>query len=266
LPGYEYNKAMIYVILPAYNEEKALPLIFASLETVISESKEEMRIIVCNDGSSDSTLKVASSYKDKLPITILDHGVNKGLGRAMRTLMYHIAEIAEPDDVAVAMDADNTHDPKLIPAMRAGINEGADIVIASRYHPDGGEIGLSGIRRILSRGASILLSIFFPIRGARDYTCGYRMYRILKIKQAREIYGDDFITEKNFVCMAEILIKLARIGAKVDEVGMVLRYDLKGGPSKMPFVRTIAKYFLIIWRWGILGGLRKYGRRPAVPD
>lgn len=254
---------MIYVTLPAYNEEKALPEIFASLTDVIAASDEEIRIIVVNDGSSDNTLKVASSYKDKLPLTILDHGTNKGLGVAMRTLLYHIAEIADPDDVAVAMDADNTHDPSLIPKMREKINSGADIVIASRYHPDGDEVGLSRFRRILSGGASFLLKLFFHIPGVRDYTCGYRMYRVSRLQQAREVYGDDFITERNFVCMAEILIKLSKIGAKVDEVGLVLRYDLKGGASKMPFVRTILKYLLIIWRWGVMGGLNVYLRSKA---
>jgi len=249
---------MIYVILPAYNEEKALPLIFASFEKVIAQSKEEMRVVVCNDGSTDTTLDVARSYEGKLPLTILDHGVNKGLGCAMRTLMYHIVEAAQPDDVAVAMDADNTHNPGLIPAMREKINAGADVVIASRYHPDGDEVGLSRGRKFLSRGASILLAIFFHVAGARDYTCGYRMYRVAKLKEAKRIYGEDFITERNFVCMAEILIKLNKIGAKVDEVGLVLRYDLKGGPSKMRFARTIAKYLVMIWRWGIMGGLRSY--------
>ena len=249
---------MIYVLLPAYNEEKALPLIFESLAKVIADSAEEMRIIVCNDGSSDSTLEVARSHEAKLPLTILDHGTNKGLGVAMRSLLYHTAEIAGSDDAAVAMDADKKHNPELIPKMRAKLDTGADIVIASRYHPDGEEVGLSKFRRILSRGASIILGTFFRIPGARDYTCGYRMYSGSKLKEAKEIYGDDFILERNFVCMAEILIKLHKIGAKVDEVGLTLRYDLKGGASKMPFARTIVKYLLITWRWGILNGLKKY--------
>jgi dolichol-phosphate mannosyltransferase len=249
---------MIYVLLPAYNEEKALPAIFASLEKLIAESDEEIRIVLVDDGSTDATLDVARSFEGKLPLTILDHGSNKGLGRAMRTLMYHVVEIANPDDVAVAMDADNTHNPSLIPKMREKINAGADIVIASRYHPEGDEVGLSTFRRFLSRGASILLGTVFRIPGVRDYTCGYRMYRLQKLKGAREIYKDDFITERNFVCMAEILIKLFKIGAVVDEVGLILRYDLKGGPSKMPFIRTIAKYLLMTWRWGILNGLKIY--------
>lgn len=251
---------MIYVLLPAYNEENALPKIFATLEKVVAESSEEMRIVVVNDGSSDSTLDIARSFEDKLPLTVLDHEVNKGLGVAMRTLLYYTAEKAGADDVAVAMDADNTHDPSIIPKMRDLINAGADIVIASRYHPDGDEVGLTKFRQVLSRGASILLGMFFRIPGARDYTCGFRMYRVSKLKEAREIYGDDFVLERNFVCMAEILIKLHKIGAKIDETGLVLRYDLKGGASKMPFIRTIVKYFLIIWRWGILNGLGKYSK------
>ncbi len=249
---------MIYVLLPAYNEEKALPVIFGSLEKLIAESSEPVRIVVVNDGSTDSTLDVANSFTAKLPLTVLDHGQNKGLGRAMKTLLYYITDNAAPDDAAVAMDADNTHSPTLIPKMREALNSGADVVIASRYHPDGEEVGLSRGRKILSGGASFLLRIFFHIPGARDYTCGYRMYRVSKLMEARKVYGDEFVTERNFVCMAEILIKLHKIGAKVDEVGLVLRYDLKGGASKMKFARTIAKYLLIIWQWGILGGLNKY--------
>lgn len=257
---------MIYVLLPAYNEEKALPMIFDSLEVIIADSAEEMRIVVCNDGSSDSTLEVTRSYEAKLPLTILDHGTNKGLGVAMRTLLYHTAEVAGPDDAAVAMDADNTHNPELISKMREEVSKGADIVIASRYHPDGEEVGLSKFRQVLSRGASLILGTFFRIPGARDYTCGYRMYRVSKLKEAREIYGDDFILERNFVCMAEILIKLHKIGAVVDEVGLTLRYDLKGGASKMPFARTIVKYLLITWRWGILNGLKKYLKQNQPPQ
>ena len=51
--------------------------------------------------------------------------------------------------------------------------------------------------------------------------------------------------------MAEILIKLARLDAKVSEIPLVLRYDLKEGASKMKVGRTIRRYFVLIahnWR------------------
>ena len=43
----------------------------------------------------------------------------------------------------------------------------------------------------------------FPIRGVRDYTCGYRAYRADALRQATDTYGDELITETGFSCMAD---------------------------------------------------------------
>jgi dolichol-phosphate mannosyltransferase len=186
-----------------------------------------------------------------MPVQILDHGVNKGLGQAMLTGLRHAAMLVNDEDVLVSMDADNTHEPLLIGAMLKKIRavdgvRAADVVIASRYEKGGEEIGLSKIRSILSGGASSLLRIFFPIPGVKDYTCGYRAYRGDMLKRAYQVYGDRLVEERGFTCMAEILIKLRAIGARVAEVPLVLRYDLKSGMSKMKVVRTILRYFVLI--------------------
>lgn len=59
--------------------------------------------------------------------------------------------------------------------------------------------------------------------------------------------------------MAEILIKLAALPAKVDEVGLVLRYDLKEGESKMKYFHTIIRYFRFLIREKVYG----LGKSPA---
>ncbi|MCD4690343.1 glycosyltransferase, partial [bacterium] len=150
------------------------------------------------------------------------------------------------DDVLVVMDTDNTHDPAAIPSMVAKLAEGHDVVIASRYAPGGEEVGLSPLRALLSRGASFVLSIFLPVKGARDYSCGYRAYTGETIIRAFATYGDDFITEPGFVSSAEILIKCAYLPARVGEVPLVLRYDLKGSASKMNIGDTIGRYIAMI--------------------
>jgi dolichol-phosphate mannosyltransferase len=104
------------------------------------------------------------------------------------------------------------------------------------------------------------LKIAFPIRGAKDYTCGYRLYSGRILRKAGEIYGENLVEEPNFVCMVEILIKLARTGASIGEVPLVLRYDLKAGASKMKIGRTIVRYLGLIRRYRILGELRKFDR------
>lgn len=238
---------MIYILLPAYNEERDIGKLLQRIQDAMASLNFlYYRILVVNDGSIDGTVSVVKHYEQSIPIVLLDHGTNKGLGQAMLTGLSHAASIVEDEDVLVTMDADNTHDPMLIGAMIEKVRAGADLVIASRYEKGGEEVGLSGIRSILSRGASGLLRLFFPIEGAKDYTCGFRAYRGAALKHAFQVFGSRLVEERGFTCMAEILIKMGAVRAKVAEVPLVLRYDLKTGRSKMKVVRTILRYFALI--------------------
>jgi dolichol-phosphate mannosyltransferase len=237
---------MLYILLPAYNEERDIrPLLERICGAMQQLNIPYYKVFVVNDGSTDGTVCEVLAMQAGMPLELLDHGVNKGLGQAMLTGLRYAASQMNDEDVLVSMDADNTHEPLLIGAMLEKIRQ-ADIVIASRYETGGEEVGLSKIRSILSRGASTLLVIFFPIPGAKDYTCGYRAYRGELLKRAYQVYGDNLVAERGFTCMAEILIKLRAIGARVTEVPLVLRYDLKSGMSKMKVVRTILRYFVLI--------------------
>ena len=231
---------MLYLLLPAYNEAGALPALLASARAALPPP---FQIVVVDDGSSDDTARIAAPLAE-----VIRHPRNLGLGAAMLTGIKAVCSKAADRDVLVAMDADNTHDPALIPALVARLDAGSDLVIASRYAPGGAEIGLSLPRKIMSRGASTLLRLFFPIPGARDYTCGYRAYRVSLLKRALNRFGDRLIEETGFTCMAELLIKLAHLGARVSEVPLVLRYDLKAGASKMRVLRTIGRYLRLIRR------------------
>lgn len=238
---------MYYVMLPAYNEERDIEPLLERLQAALTALQIEYQLLVVNDGSSDQTPEILRRRQSDLPLEVLTHPVNKGLGQAMLTGLQRAAMLVKDDDVVVTMDADNTHDPRLIGAMRDQIDQGADVVIASRYEQGGQEIGLSRHRSILSRGASILLKTFFPMAGVKDYTCGYRAYRGSALRRVVGAYGNQLVTERGFTCMAEILIKMRAAGARVREVPLVLRYDLKGGPSKMKVMRTIMRYFVLIW-------------------
>jgi dolichol-phosphate mannosyltransferase len=240
---------MIYVMLPAYNEDKTLPLLLESFFRLFKKYEISYKVVIVDDGSTDCSASIAEQYSMRMPIELLKHGDNKGLGAAMRTGLSHIAAISSHKDRVVTMDADNTHNPEILLQMLDKVEQdGADVVIASRYETGGDEVGLALHRKILSRGASFLLALFFRVKGAKDYTCGYRLYRSSVIKNAFKRYGDNFIVENSFVCMAEILIKAAYLPAKVAEVPLVLRYDLKQGSSKMQKLQTIMRYFRFIVR------------------
>ena len=229
----------ILVVLPAYNEEQALPHLLDSLLDNLSEERKEYSIIVVNDGSRDRTGEVVDSYAKRHPILALHNDSNKGLAETMRRGLMEAVSKAGPNDIIVTMDADNTHPAGLTLRMIRSIREGHDVVIASRYREGSQVRGVPFGRRLLSRAASWLFRIFFPIRGVRDYTCSYRAYRADVTKSLIEQYGREFISERGFSCMIDILLRLRERDLVFAEVPLVLRYDLKPGRTKMRVLPTI---------------------------
>ena len=199
-------------------------------------------------GSSASTALVASKASFQMPVELVEHGVNQGLAAAIRTGLTTAVARCGPDDVVVTMDADNTHPPRLIPQMLDHIGAGDDVVIASRFQPGAKVHGVPQSRLVYSVGARWLFQILFPIRGVRDYTCGYRAYRADALRQAIDLYGDRLITETGFSCMADLLLKLRRLPLRMSEVPLELHYDRRGTGSKMRVLRTIRQTLMLLVR------------------
>ncbi|MBI2299773.1 MAG: glycosyltransferase family 2 protein [Armatimonadetes bacterium] len=245
------EQGLTVIMAPAYNEAESLPDLLAAIPPALGE--RPYRVLIVDDGSSDATAEVVRDCGTRMPAEVVQHAHNRGLGAALRTGLEAAARVPGAA-VVVTLDADNTHPPSLIPTLLAAMEDGGyDVVIASRYAPGGAEMGLSYLRHVLSRGASFLLGTFAPLRGARDYTCGFRAYRREILERAFAVYGDKLIEESGFACMAEVLLKIGLLGAKVGERGLVLRYDLKRGQSKMRIWRTMKRYGALIWaartRW-----------------
>jgi len=229
----------IFVVLPAFNEEQALPHLLDSLIENLSDDRRDYSIIVVNDGSTDRTGEVVDSYGARHSIIALHNQNNKGLAETIRRGLLEAVDRAGPKDIIVTMDADNTQPAGLALRMIRSIREGNDVVIASRYREGSQVRGVPFHRRLLSRAASWLFRIFFPIRGVRDYTCGYRAYRADITKSLIERYGPEFISERGFSCMIDILLRLRERNVVFAEVPLVLRYDLKPGRTKMHVFETI---------------------------
>jgi dolichol-phosphate mannosyltransferase len=229
----------IVVVLPAYNEGQDLPALLSRVSESLSAAGTPYSILVVDDGSTDDTAGIARRAADTWPVELIQHPSNKGLGAAIRTGLT--AAITRGDAV-VTMDADNTQDPALIPHMVRVLQDGHDVVIASRFQKGGEEIGVAPHRKLLSHAAGFILRLLVRYPGVRDYSCGYRVYRASILRKLRDVYGDDFVRENGFACMFELLVKLKAIGATATEVPLKLRYDLKSGASKMRVMRTLARY------------------------
>lgn len=255
---------MITVLLPAYNEEESLPALVPKLDAVLSECDKGYRIVVCDDGSADRTAALLEGYRLHYPIEVIRHKINRGLGESSRDLFEYAAETCGPDDAIIRMDCDDTHEPRYIPALVAKLDEGFDVVIASRFEPGGGQLGVGTYRGFISRSANLFMKLFFPVKGLKEYSCGYRAYRAGVVQRAIGFYGNDFIQLKGlgFTCTLEKVVKLKLLGARFAEIPFCLRYDQKLSSSKMVSSITTLGYMVMAvlyhWPWG---GWRRNVRR-----
>ena len=155
------------------------------------------------------------------------------------------------------MDGDNTHDPKYIIDMVDKIQDGYDVVIASRYTKNSINSDIPYRRKILSNISSYIFRILFRIKNVKEYTCGYRAYRVSIIQKALKKFGNNFIQIKGlgFSCTLEKILKLKLINAKFSEIGFKLNYSRKIEKSKMIFSITILGYLILIilYHWPFNG-------------
>lgn len=234
------RRRKIWVVLPAFNEEKDLGHLLERIDAALGEVQLPFELIIVDDGSTDATLAVIDRWAESMPIRCLVHQVNQGLGATIRDGLRAACDLADAKDVIITLDADNSHTPELILRMVRLVREGNDVVIASRFRKGSRIRGVPLTRRILSRGAGILMKVAFPIRGVRDYTCGYRAYRASVLQEVTN-KDPNFFDQNGFQAMVDILLKLRQNKDLVfGEAPLILRYDQKMGASKMDVGGTIA--------------------------
>ena len=243
---------MIWVVFPAWNEERVIRPTLLALWQAYRGRNEAYTAVLVDDGSTDRTVAEAqaavSDSGGEMTLQVLSHAVNQGLGAGLRTGIYWVLDHAADDDILVTLDADNTHPPALIPDLVKRVRDGADLSIASRYRSGAEVHGVPGYRRALSDVASVLFSTLYPIPGVKDYTCCFRAYRVPLLRRARAVYGDQLCTARGFEAVMDLLLRLGPLGMKVSEMGFVLDYGERVGQSKMKVLRTIRSTLSLLLR------------------
>ena len=242
----------LVVLLPAYNESENIEMLverWVKQTPYLKDLDLHFRIFVINDGSADSTVEICRNLEHKYTnFSFINHKVNMGLGSALETGILHVINTLPECTYIVVMDCDNTHDPKFIVPMveRMQAEQMQDVVIASRYRKGSKVFGVPFYRYFLSYGARFLYTLTLGVQNVRDYTCGYRLYRVSALQRAHEAFSSTLIDEKGFSCMVELLYKMFLSGSRFTEIPFDLHYEDKLGQSKMHVTKTAVSSLSLI--------------------
>jgi dolichol-phosphate mannosyltransferase len=238
----------IYVVLPAFNEAQTLADLLPAIGQTL-RPRWPYKIILVDDCSADGTAERVREWSQKVPLVYLRHEINQGYGGAIRTGMTWVCANAQPGDIAITLDADNTHPPAYFPALIEKAETGVDIVTASYTLPGARATGVPLKRRLLSLGANSLFRCSVPIAGTRAYTCGFRAFRVSLLQKVFRRYGEKLIEERGFPGGAELLLKAHACGARTAEIPFDLHYENRGGASKIRIGHTILAYLKLLRRF-----------------
>ncbi len=236
---------MIWIILPVYNEEKNLVGVLDAIGVTLKD--ESHRVVVVNDGSTDRTASILANIKDRR-ISTISYPLNGNIGTAFSNGIEFVLAHGKKTDVVVIMESDGTSDVSLLRQFVTTLHTtNADVCIASRYQKGGRYVHFPFGRMLTSALANYSLRTLFPIAGVKDYTIFYRAYRVGMLHYATTVFSSyGLIRGTGFVANAELLVKLAFLGAHVCEIPLVYDYGNKKSRSKMGVVKTIFEYLFII--------------------
>ncbi len=203
------------IIVPAYNEEQALPATLAELTRIFPPRN----ILVVNDGSADGTGAAAK----KAGVRVVNLPVNMGIGVAMQT-GYKFA-VRHGYSAAVQCDGDGQHPADQIPQLLAGLARGNNLAVGSRFiDADGKGFKSLFVRRQAIRYFSHLIALLTGQR-VRDVTSGFRAAD----RKTMDIFAADYPFDYP---EPEALVLLARHGCRIAEVPVVMR-ERQGGVSSI---------------------------------
>ncbi len=233
----------LFVCIPTYNEAENIIKVFEEVKKVAYEIQQEheLNLVIIDDNSPDGTAKIVADYFENhkdFAIHIVSNPQKVGLGRAyIKGFKFALDNGA---DAIFEMDADLSHDPKVLPQMIKKLEE-ADFVIGSRYIKGGGTVNWDAKRRFISRGGN-LYSQFIFMTGIRDLTGGFNGFK----RQVLEKVGMDNIKSNGFAFQLEIKYKSLKSGFKFAEIPIIFK-EREFGQSK--FNGGIFKEaFLTPWR------------------
>lgn len=198
------------VIIPAYNEAERLPAtIDAAYKWLAEHIEGGFEIIVVDDGSRDTTVRVTHEMISRRPhLKVLEQPENRGKGAAVRRGMLEAV-----GEVRLFMDADHSTHIRETEKVFAAIEAGAEMIIASRQHPESDiSVSQSWLREHMGKSFNFIMRSIVGLE-MQDTQCGFKAFTA---KAAEAIFSRQKL--EGFSFDVELLFLASKLGFKVVEI------------------------------------------------
>jgi dolichol-phosphate mannosyltransferase len=250
----------ILIVLPALNEEKVVEY---AIE-IITKIKENFpsvdpSAVIVDDGSSSPIGPVKFSRQGNYEISVIRHQHNQGLGGALRTGISSVIGSINEDDLIITMESDQTVN---LEDILSGIERfslkrnSPDVVLLSVYKHGGSFRGVARNRIFFSKTANLVSRLIFGLSGIWTLTSLNRIYSGKSILALHKNYGNEMITQRGFEVNLEMLAKLVKLDAKVEEIPTVVDQSNRIGSSKLKIGKTIFRYMKLFLNRNSITGSR----------
>lgn len=211
------------LIIPAYNEEKNLPLLLTSLQ----QNCPQCDILVVDDCSIDRTRKVCENFN----VNVVSLSVNLGIGGAVQT-GYKYASYFDYD-IAIQVDGDGQHNCEYISSLIDKISDGVDLCIGSRFIEKQG-FQSTFLRRVGIDYFSKLIKILSK-KFITDPTSGFRACNRKVIEVFAKEYPTDFPEP-------ETVVNICKKDFSICEIPVIMNARVEG-KSSITKIKSI--YYMI---------------------
>ena len=229
------------IVLPTYNERDNLQHALERIREVADGHDLQLHTLIVDDDSPDGTGELADRLAGQYPdVEVLHRAGKEGLGKAYLAGFRHA--LAAGADLLFEMDADLSHDASYLPHFVALIDQGADLVLGSRYVRGGGVENWTLSRRFISRGGCLYAQAVLGLP-YHDLTGGFKCFR-RKVLEAIDLGS---VGSSGYAFQIELTYRAVKRGFSVQEVPITF-VDRRVGKSKM----SRAIVLEALWRvWGI---------------
>ena len=223
----------LLITLCTYNECENLPKLIPDIHAVAPDAE----VLVIDDNSPDGTGTLADDLAAKdSRIKVLHRSGKLGLGTA--TVAGFRFAIEHGYEHVLNMDADFSHHPRHLPAIRECLNR-VDVAIGSRYIPGGGVVGWNWRRHCMSQGINVYARLFLGLR-TRDNSGSFRCYRVAKLAEI----DWSRIRARGYAFQEELLYRCRAVGCSFEETPITFE-DRRFGTSKINWKESVAALWVI---------------------